>query len=216
MGGGLWDYDIEADHLYCNARWYAILGLDPDVSPICSIESFKAHIHPDDVEAATEFDEPKLAALLANDERYSVEFRIIRPTAEIRWLRSVACLIRDSATDHLRAIGCITDITEFRATGQIPFQSAFDQPVQTPGEPEARKQDDFHPTSAPIMQDGCLSSKERECLLWVSLGKTAWETAVIVGRSRRTVEFHLQNAISKLGAVNKIHATAIAIRQGLL
>lgn len=61
-----------------------------------------------------------------------------------------------------------------------------------------------------------LTDRELTCLRWVSLGKTAWETATIIGRSRRTVEFHLLNAMRKLGAVNKVHAAVIAVRQGLI
>lgn len=41
MGGGLWDYDIDADMLFCNERWYEILGLDQATHPITSIEAFK-------------------------------------------------------------------------------------------------------------------------------------------------------------------------------
>ncbi|NWP61276.1 helix-turn-helix transcriptional regulator, partial [Escherichia coli] len=58
--------------------------------------------------------------------------------------------------------------------------------------------------------------RELECLRWVSLGKTAWETATIMGRSQRTVEFHLINATRKLSASNKIHAAVIAVRTGLI
>ena len=69
----------------------------------------------------------------------------------------------------------------------------------------------------PLCPNGYLiTSREVECLIWVSLGKTAWETANIMGRSARTVEFHLNNAVKKLGASNKVHAAAKAIRLGLL
>jgi DNA-binding CsgD family transcriptional regulator len=61
-----------------------------------------------------------------------------------------------------------------------------------------------------------LSFRERECLFWAGLGKTAWETSVIIGRSRRTVEFHLANAVKKLGAANKYHAAIIALNKGML
>lgn len=199
MGSGLWDYDIEADQLFCDARWHEILGLDPDVTPITSIGAFRRHIHGDDVDAATAIDFDKLSQLIANDERYHVEFRIVRPTGEIRWLRSVACIVRDSATGHLRAVGCITDITEFRAgeaNGELPALRR----TTDPPEPDA----------------SILSDRESECLRWVSVGKTAWETAVILGLSRRTIEFHLNNAVRKLGASNKVHATTTAIRLGLL
>lgn len=61
-----------------------------------------------------------------------------------------------------------------------------------------------------------LTSKEVECLFWVKLGKTAWETAEIIGVSRRTVEFHLANSVKKLDASNKIHAAFIAFSMGII
>lgn len=54
-----------------------------------------------------------------------------------------------------------------------------------------------------------LTYRERECLLWTRLGKTAWETSVILNISRRTVEFHIRNATRKLNAINKYDASNI-------
>lgn len=61
-----------------------------------------------------------------------------------------------------------------------------------------------------------LSSREKECLLWSSEGKTAWEVSQILGISERTVTFHLQNAADKLQVVNRQHAVARAISFGLI
>jgi|SRR5579859_59141 len=44
-----------------------------------------------------------------------------------------------------------------------------------------------------------LSPREFECLEWSSRGKSAWEIGSILGISRRTVAFHLDNARAKLG-----------------
>jgi DNA-binding CsgD family transcriptional regulator len=212
MGSGLWDYEFESDTLFCNARWYEILALDPVATPVNSIADFRHHIHPDDVDAATEIDFDKIEGLIASDERYHAEFRIVRPCGEIRWLRSVACVIRDSTTDRPRAVGCVTDITEFR-TGKSTTEMQVGSERRSPdaSTPHAiENQDPIEPHAQ------TLSERERECLLWVSVGKTAWETAVILGLSRRTIEFHLKNAVRKLGASNKVHATTTAIRNGLL
>lgn len=43
-----------------------------------------------------------------------------------------------------------------------------------------------------------LTPRERECLRWVIEGKSAWEISRILGISRRTVSFHLDNAKGKL------------------
>ncbi len=61
-----------------------------------------------------------------------------------------------------------------------------------------------------------LTDWEKEVLAWAGLGKTADETADILRCSRKTVEAHIQNAMTKLGATNKTHATVQAIYLGLI
>lgn len=110
-GLGVWDYDIEANTLYCDERWYEILGRDPS-QPAKSIEEFKEWIHPDDADYATAVNLTTLAELLAHHEQYSIIFRIVRPNGEIRWLRSAACLVEGNTGLPNRAIGVVADITE--------------------------------------------------------------------------------------------------------
>lgn len=109
-GAGIWDYNIDADVLHCDARWHQILGLDP-ADPVESIEAFKPHIHPDDVARATEV-QATMAELIANRRDYNITFRIIRPNGEVRWLKSVACLVVADGSSPNRAVGAIADITE--------------------------------------------------------------------------------------------------------
>jgi DNA-binding CsgD family transcriptional regulator len=59
-----------------------------------------------------------------------------------------------------------------------------------------------------------LTRRERQCLQWVALGKTVWETATILALSERTVRFYLDLARHKLGATNITHAVAQAITLG--
>lgn len=63
---------------------------------------------------------------------------------------------------------------------------------------------------------GVLSERERTCLEWACKGKTAWEIAIILTISERTVAFHLNNAAEKLNAANRQHACAIATAAGLI
>lgn len=58
--------------------------------------------------------------------------------------------------------------------------------------------------------------RERECLLWASEGKTAWETSRILNISERTVTFHLQNVQGKLGVQNRQQAVARTVALGLV
>ncbi|MDZ7811094.1 MAG: LuxR family transcriptional regulator [Arhodomonas sp.] len=59
-----------------------------------------------------------------------------------------------------------------------------------------------------------LTRRERECLLWAAEGKTAWETAAILGISERTVVFHLNNAARKLEVSSRQQAVARAVARG--
>lgn len=61
-----------------------------------------------------------------------------------------------------------------------------------------------------------LTPQESLCLTWASKGKGMAETAAILGIQRRTVEFHLANARSKLGTVTATQTVAEAIRRGLI
>lgn len=71
--------------------------------------------------------------------------------------------------------------------------------------------------SAPATSTSCaISERERECLLWVSEGKTTDEVAVILGVTSNTVNSYVAHAIHKLSARNRAMAIATAIRGGII
>jgi LuxR family transcriptional regulator, quorum-sensing system regulator BjaR1 len=61
-----------------------------------------------------------------------------------------------------------------------------------------------------------LTSREQEVLAWVASGKSAWEIGEILNIAKRTVDEHAQTAFRKLGAVNRTHAVAIALRDRII
>lgn len=61
-----------------------------------------------------------------------------------------------------------------------------------------------------------LTHREIECLRLAAIGSTVSASAAALGIASRTVEFHLGNAVTKLSAVNKIHAVAIATSNRLI
>lgn len=110
-GLGVWDYDIARDTLQCDENWYGIFGRDPR-DPIVSIDQFKPLIYPEDRDKATEV--VKTAdELISSGCDYGVEYRIVRPDGEIRWVRSAAYLQHENGT-ATRAIGFVLDITDAR------------------------------------------------------------------------------------------------------
>ena len=60
-----------------------------------------------------------------------------------------------------------------------------------------------------------LTPREMECGKWLVLGKTAEETATILGLSRRTVEDYLASMKTKLGCNNKVRLAVELISRGV-
>lgn len=65
-------------------------------------------------------------------------------------------------------------------------------------------------------QEVSLTTQEIECLRWCKEGKTNWEIGEILSISQKTVEFHVGNAMRKLGAGNRITAVIMGIKNGLI
>lgn len=61
-----------------------------------------------------------------------------------------------------------------------------------------------------------LTKRELDVLGWTSQGKTAWEVSVILGMSEKTVNFHLGNAMRKLGVTSKHQAVLKCVAAGVL
>lgn len=59
-----------------------------------------------------------------------------------------------------------------------------------------------------VVDGAALSPREFECLEWAAHGKSAWEIGRILGISRRTVAFHLDNAKAKLDVRTVCQAVA--------
>jgi DNA-binding CsgD family transcriptional regulator len=78
-------------------------------------------------------------------------------------------------------------------------------------------------TAAEFREDGkgaafraCLTQRELSVLKNASEGRTADETASVLGLGMETVRSHLKKARTKLGARNSAHAVAEAMRQLLI
>jgi DNA-binding CsgD family transcriptional regulator len=55
-----------------------------------------------------------------------------------------------------------------------------------------------------------LSEREAASLTWSARGKTSSEIAVILGLTKRTVDFHIENACRKLNVATRIEAAVKA------
>jgi LuxR family quorum-sensing system transcriptional regulator CciR len=61
-----------------------------------------------------------------------------------------------------------------------------------------------------------LSTRERECLRWIAEGKTSWDIGMILKISDNTVNFHIKNAMRKLGTTSRTVAVVKAIRLNVI
>ncbi|HSZ53608.1 MAG TPA: response regulator [Caulobacteraceae bacterium] len=61
-----------------------------------------------------------------------------------------------------------------------------------------------------------LSERETDALTWSARGKTSDEIAQILGLTKRTVDFHIDNARAKLGVATRIEAVAMAVAADLI
>jgi DNA-binding NarL/FixJ family response regulator len=64
--------------------------------------------------------------------------------------------------------------------------------------------------SAPSPRTVDLTDREVETLTWAARGKTSFEIGAILGLTKRTVDFHIDNARLKLNATSRMHAAVKA------
>jgi len=71
-------------------------------------------------------------------------------------------------------------------------------------------------SARPEKPNSPLTERERECLIWTSVGKTSVEIAQILDLSEHTVNHYLNNAARKFDAVNRTQAVAYGLRLGFI
>ena len=66
--------------------------------------------------------------------------------------------------------------------------------------------------SAPLPE---LSPRELECVQWAALGKTDWEIGELLGISKATAHFHLEQVKRKLGVTSRTQMVAVLALRGM-
>jgi len=104
---GLLDWDLLADERRCSGAMAEIYGYPPGEFTL-SYEEFIERLHPDDRERVRS----TLDAAVAAGAPYELEFRIVRPAGDIRWLHAKGRIHRDEKRVFARMLGVSLDITE--------------------------------------------------------------------------------------------------------
>src|SRR5579883_298765 len=106
---GYWENDFGADRVSWSDEAGRILGLPPDETSRTGA-GVRELVHPDDRPV---FDEA-FARALRGESNYYVEFRVVRPDGEVRYVQNVVDVVRDEADRPYRAFGAVQDITDRR------------------------------------------------------------------------------------------------------
>lgn len=106
---GIWEWDFVNDTAWWNQRFTEILGVEvPEEER--SFHTVNKYIHPDDRHLLPE----ALEAHLEQDKDFTVEYRIIRPSGEIRYVLSKGKGIKDELGNVQMISGTLTDFTDRR------------------------------------------------------------------------------------------------------
>lgn len=109
----VWSISPAGDQvLFVNSAWERIFG-HSHAEAQSNPELWRQTIHPDDRALAAE----ALATLLAKDQ-LDLEYRIIRPDGEVRWISDHATVVRDAQGTPLRIDGIGRDITRHKQAMQ--------------------------------------------------------------------------------------------------
>jgi DNA-binding CsgD family transcriptional regulator len=61
-----------------------------------------------------------------------------------------------------------------------------------------------------------ITQSEVEILNWLKEGKTSWEISIILCKSERVINFHINNIVKKLNSMNRTHAVVIALKKNII
>jgi PAS domain S-box-containing protein len=106
-GFGIWEYDFVQARQIWDERMYELYGVSHE-NFNCTFDTWLNCLHPDDRDHIW----ANIQQVLQNKQEYNVEFRIILPSGEIRYIKAYGLLNRDQQGQPLRMIGVNFDISK--------------------------------------------------------------------------------------------------------
>ena len=103
---GSWELDVATGSIGWSDEMYRIFGLPKEVQP--DFQTFLSRVHPKDRGIISEVQ----GKALSSDAPCAVEFRILRPDGEVRFIRSIVEAFPDDQLAPVRFTGATQDITD--------------------------------------------------------------------------------------------------------
>jgi PAS domain S-box-containing protein len=117
---GYWERDLATNHITWSDETYRIFGLRPQEHAM-DLDALRLKVHPED----WEFVSRALNEALAGGPRYNLEYRLLRPTGELRIVHSEGDVMRDASGRPYQMFGTVQDITDRKRAEEALRRSEF-------------------------------------------------------------------------------------------
>ncbi|MDQ4002542.1 MAG: PAS domain S-box protein, partial [Actinomycetota bacterium] len=103
---GNWDYDVDKDEAQWSDEMYRIFGFAPQQF-VPTYKTFLNSVHPDDKKSIRK----AIRETLYHGKQNSLDYRIVRPNGEVRWVNSQYQVLRDATGRPTTMVGTVYDFT---------------------------------------------------------------------------------------------------------
>jgi PAS domain S-box-containing protein len=117
---GYWERDLATGRITWSDETYRIYGLQPQ-EDLIDLAALRQKIHPED----WKFVSQALDEALGGGARYDLEYRVLRPTGEVRIVHSNGDVKRDASGRPCNMFGTVQDITDRKRAEETLQRSQF-------------------------------------------------------------------------------------------
>ena len=117
---GYWERDIVTGHVTWSDETYRIFGLQPQERPM-DLNVIMQMVHPEDRQFVSRTQKEALVA----GPRYDFEYRLLRPTGELRIVHAEGYIKKDASGQPYQAFGTVQDITDRKRDEEALRRSEF-------------------------------------------------------------------------------------------
>jgi len=111
---GYWERDLITDRLMWSSETNRVFGLSPE-EDVNNFARFQELIYPEDRDMVMQ----AIGVALRGGPRYEVEYRVVWPSGEVRFVYSQGDVILDEAGQPRRMFGTVQDITERKLVDEV-------------------------------------------------------------------------------------------------
>jgi PAS domain S-box-containing protein len=110
-GAGVWDWDVVSGRIEWSPEMFRLFGIDPG-KDTAGFDSWRAALHPEDRQAATE----RIESAVREGSILDSEYRVLLPDGTIRWINARGRTVYDRHGQPVRMLGICMDVTSRRLT----------------------------------------------------------------------------------------------------